>query len=129
MSARDEYLAAVETAEAKKQSFLANVQIARARVSPTRLKNDAKAKLVHTIDTTREKASDTVRNHPAATGLVGVGVIAYLFRRPLCRMTKRCWTRLRTPEEPAGLRTDVRDRLTSFRNALSRSITEFRHEK
>lgn len=129
MSAREEYLVAVATAETKKQSFFANAQIARARVSPKRLKNDAKAKLGHAIQTGREKASDTVQHHPVATGFVGAGIVAYLFRRPLYRMTRRLWIRFRTPEEPAGLRADVRDRLTSFRDALSRSITEFRHEK
>lgn len=129
MTARQEYLVAVQNAEAKKESFLANAQIARARVSPSRLKNDAKAKISHAVGAGRDKAKDTAQTYPVAVGFAGVGIVAYLFRRPICRLSRRLWVRLKTPTEPVGIRADLRERMSEFRNALSRSITEFRHEK
>ncbi|MDX3910002.1 MAG: hypothetical protein QHC67_09295 [Sphingobium sp.] len=107
MTTHLEYQAAVQRAEAKKASFLANTQLARARVSPSRLKDDAKSSAQKAWHDGNEKAQDTARQHPVAVGAAGVGLIAYLFRRPLYRLVKRGFARLNRPAEPESTATQA----------------------
>ena len=111
MTIHAEYQAAVQKAAAKKASFLANAQLARARVSPSRLKSDAKEGIVSAFHSSNEKAQDTVRRHPVAAGAAGVGLIAYLFRRPLCRLVKRGYARATRPSPPEILPVGTQARL------------------
>ena len=101
MSSHSEYQAAATKAEAKKASFFTNAQIARERVSPGRLKSDAKAKVKQSLHDGNAKAQDTVREHPVAFAAAGLGLVAYLFRRPLCRLVKGSYGRLKQRARPA----------------------------
>ncbi|MGK2909226.1 MAG: hypothetical protein ACSLE1_05430 [Sphingobium sp.] len=97
MSKSSEYHAAVMQAENKKAGFLANAREARARVSPSRLKNDAKAKVKQTFYDGKESAKATAVDHPVAVSAAAVGIAAFLLRRPLCRLLKGGYARLRKP--------------------------------
>lgn len=128
MTRRQEYIAAVQSADTKRESFLANAQIARNRISPSRLKSDVKSKVHDAVESGRQKGKDVLHTHPVAVGVIGAGVVAYLFRRPLCRLVKRVSSRSTEPD-PVGWRHDLRGRFEEFRKRLSKSITEIRNEK
>lgn len=83
MNDRMDYRDVAALADAKKARFLENVGIARLRVSPARLKSDAKAGIKNAANSAVDKTKRTVREHPIATTVAGVGLFAFVFRRPL----------------------------------------------
>lgn len=129
MTACQEYLAAVQDAETKKASFLANAQIARARVSPSRLKNDTKTKLCDAVIAGRKKTTETVQTHPVAVGLAGAGIVAFLFRRPLYKLALRIRNRVNRPKNELAVRGSLWDRFDDIGGALSKTIRDIRNEK
>lgn len=81
-----EYRDIAALADAKKAQFLENFSIARNRVSPARLKSDAKAGIKNAANNAVDKSKRTVRQHPVAATVAGIGLFAFLFRRPLCAL-------------------------------------------
>lgn len=89
MTAEEHYRSASRDADAKKARFLGDVEIAKARVSPTRLKQDVKEKAGAAFNDASERAQDGLRRHPVAIGAAVAGVAAYVFRRPLAALSER----------------------------------------
>lgn len=123
MSKGSEYQAAVVQAESKKASFLANAQEARARINPSRLKNDAKVKVKQKFHDGKESAKAVVHDHPAAIGAAALGFAAFLVRRPLCRLLKRGYVRLRKPKATQAelLGEHLKNKLHSAASAVRRT--------
>lgn len=100
MTDKRDYQAAVLRAEEQRARLIGKAQAFKARISPARLKADAKASVQDALHDTKIRAKSAVRRHPVAVGIVGTGLVAWLFRRPIARLIGK----LRTSQpEPAPL--------------------------
>ncbi len=94
MTNKQEYQAAVVRAQEKRIRLIGKAESFKSRISLARLKADAKAGVRDALHDTKMRAKSAVRRHPVAVGIVGTGLIAWLFRRPIGRLIGK----LRTSE-------------------------------
>ncbi len=100
MTNKQEYQAAVIRAQEKRARLIGRAGSFKSRISPARLKADAKAGVREVLHDTKIRAKSAARRHPVAVGIVGTGLVAWLFRRPIARLIGK----LRTSQpEPAPL--------------------------
>ncbi len=101
MMAEDRYRAATAEAERRKAAFLSRISATKARLSPARIKQDAKDKLGTKLHGVRDHAAATATEHPVALGAAAGAFVLYLFRRPLSALFQRTYVRLTnsTPDQ------------------------------
>ncbi len=101
MTAEEQYQRANVEVEQKKAAFRSSATSVKARLSPARLKQDAKHKMSDGLHKIGSTAVVQVTERPVATG-AAVGALAiYLFRRPLSALFQRIYVRVtnRTPDQ------------------------------
>lgn len=100
MTDEEQFRQASAEAERRKSAFLSSVAAAKARLSPARLKQDAKHKMSDGLYNSGSRAMATVSEHPVATGAAAGAVVLYLFRRPAWALFHRLYVRItnRTPD-------------------------------
>lgn len=89
MTQEEKYRDAALVAEARKTQFLADMCVTKARLSPERLKANAKAGALNAVYGVGAGASDTVKRHPFATAGVAAAGLAFVLRRPLMALSRR----------------------------------------
>lgn len=94
MSALDSYREATVRAEQKKAAFLASARAAKARVTPARLKQDARTKAGETVQEGIALAAAKIGQRPVATGAAAGALLLFLMRRPLGSLFRRLYVRL-----------------------------------
>jgi hypothetical protein len=94
------YREAAARSDQKKAAFLSSALAAKARVTPARLKQDAKDKATGTLLDGAAYTAAKVRQRPAATAAAAGALLLYVMRRPLGRLFGRIYVRIRnrTPE-------------------------------
>lgn len=104
MNRQTAYREAVRQAEDKKARFLLSAKAAKARIAPSRLKQDAKDRLVSATMDGAAQAAAKVRQHPVATSAGLTAFALYLARRPLAALFRRLHVRFqnRNPENENG---------------------------
>ncbi|SCW91406.1 hypothetical protein SAMN02927924_04015 [Sphingobium faniae] len=90
MNRETAYRAAAQQAEERKARFFLSAQAAKARVTPARLKQDAKDHVTSAVMDGVVK----VRQHPVAAGAGLAAFTLYLARRPLAALFRRLHVRL-----------------------------------
>lgn len=107
MKREEAYRDAVARADVRRTAFMSSALAAKARITPARLKQDAKGKATETLLDGTAYAAAKVRQRPAATA-AAIGALAlYLLRRPLGTLFQRIYVRIRnrteeTPETDDG---------------------------
>ncbi|HEX7782103.1 MAG TPA: hypothetical protein VF509_04795 [Sphingobium sp.] len=71
--------------------FLGSLDIAKSRLSASRLKARAQALVVEALQDSGKQARSAVVRHPFALGAFLTAVIAFIFRRPLTALFKRLY--------------------------------------
>lgn len=79
MSQRDDAFAKAREAKVR---FAGSLDVARRNLTPAKLGQRAAAKA-------KRGATRTVQAQPVATAAVGIGIIAFLFRKPLAGLIRR----------------------------------------
>ncbi|WP_176591250.1 hypothetical protein [Sphingobium sp. EM0848] len=99
MSREEAYRAARAKAEERKATFLTAVQATKTRVTPERLKQDARDKITGTVLDGAAYAAAKVQQRPAATA-AAVGAFAlYAMRRPIGALFRRLYVRMSNRKE------------------------------
>ena len=101
MTAEEQYQRANVEVEQKKAALRSSAAAAKARLSPARLKEDAKHKVVGRLQQAKSTAMAQVNERPVATGAAAGALAIYLFRRPLSALFRRIYVRVtnRTPDQ------------------------------
>ncbi|WP_150292248.1 hypothetical protein [Sphingobium estronivorans] len=94
MNREDAYHTAKLRAEDRKAAFLSAVQTSKARVTPARLKQDAKDKISETVLDGAAYAAAKVRQRPAATAAAVSALAIYAMRRPIGALFRRLYVRI-----------------------------------
>lgn len=90
MTAKEEDLAQCRIrAQAARTEFRTALFGAKGRLSPSRLREDATIAATERIDRTAGTLRDTARAHPGILASAAAGGLAFLFRHPLARLTRR----------------------------------------
>ncbi|MEJ7927665.1 hypothetical protein WG908_12975 [Sphingobium sp. AN641] len=95
MSSEEAYRAATERAEARRAALLDSIAAATARVTPARLRADAKDKVTQGMMALGTKTGDMVRDRPVMVAATASALVAYLARRPIAALFKRLYVRVR----------------------------------
>lgn len=106
MSRKEKFQAASDLVEARRSLFLANLKAARARLSPARLKADARDRVVHGLVDAGHNVRRTVQERPVATTAAALALGAYLARRPLAALFHRLYVRLRNGPDAHSISED-----------------------
>ncbi|MBB3980979.1 hypothetical protein GGR44_000610 [Sphingobium fontiphilum] len=96
MNRQESYRAACARAIAARTRLNDSVAVARVRLTPARLKRDARDQAVQTVTDAGHRAVRSVRAHPVATAAAATAFIAYLARRPLAALFGRLHVRWKT---------------------------------
>lgn len=90
MTVKEEDLAECRVrAQAARTEFRTALFGAKGRLSPSRLREDATIAATQRFDQATGTLRDTARSHPAILASAAAGGLAFLFRRPLVRLTRR----------------------------------------
>ena len=100
MSLEERYAQATAEAAHKKAAFLCSTAAVKARVSPARLKQDAKQKVAVGMSNGSAYVAAKVQERPVAAGAAASALLLYMFRRPLWALFRRTYVRItnHTPE-------------------------------
>lgn len=101
MTAEEQYQRATVEVEQKKAAFRSSATVAKARLSPTRLKQDVKGKVSDGLHKVSSTAMTQISERPVATSAAAGALAIYLFRRPLSALFRRIYVRItnRTPDQ------------------------------
>lgn len=94
MNQEDAYRAASARADQRKAAFLSSAQAVKARVTPARLKQDAKDKATETLLDGAAYAAAKVQQRPTATAAAMAALGIYLMRRPIGALFRRIYVRI-----------------------------------
>ncbi|WP_375195517.1 hypothetical protein [Sphingobium sp.] len=94
MSREEAFRAASTRAEERKSAFLSSAQAAKARVAPTRLKQDIRGKATETLLDGTAYAAAKIQQRPTATAAAVAALGIYLMRRPLGALFRRMYVRI-----------------------------------
>lgn len=94
MSQEEAYRAASARADQRKAAFLSSAQAVKARVTPARLKQDAKDKATETLLDGAAYAAAKVQQRPTATAAAMAALGIYLMRRPIGALFRRIYVRI-----------------------------------
>ena len=94
MKREEAYRDAVLRADARRAALIASAHAARARVTPARLKQDARDKATETLMDGAAYAAAKVRQRPAATAAATGALALYLLRRPIAALFRRIYVRI-----------------------------------
>lgn len=96
MTRLEAYRAACARAIVARTRLNDSAAVARARLTPARLKQDARDYAVQTMTDAGHRAARWVRAHPIAVGAATAAFIVYLARRPLAALFGRLHVRWKT---------------------------------
>lgn len=105
MSREDAYRAALAQSEQKKVAFLSSARAAKARMSPARLKHDARTKATGAMLDGTAYVAAKVQQRPVATTAAAGALLLYFLRRPLGTFLGRMYVRIRN-RKPNNSETD-----------------------
>lgn len=105
MSREDAYREAVARVERKKAAFLSTACAAKARITPARLKQDARDKATETLLSSTAYAAAKVQQRPVASTAAAGAFLILLMRRPIGTLFGRLYVRMRN-RIPATSETD-----------------------
>ncbi|KXU32934.1 hypothetical protein A0J57_06920 [Sphingobium sp. 22B] len=94
MKREEAYRDAVARADARKAALISSALAARARLTPARLKRDAKDKATETLMDGAAYAAAKVQQRPAATAAATGALALYLLRRPLGALFRQIYVRI-----------------------------------
>jgi hypothetical protein len=87
----EEYRKASLEADLARARFLGTLDVAKSRLSASRLKARAQALVVEALQDSGKQARSAVVRHPFALGTALAAIIALIFRRPLAALFKRLY--------------------------------------
>ncbi|MCP1470724.1 hypothetical protein J3E64_002417 [Sphingobium sp. OAS761] len=98
MNRRETYRAATMHAQAQRGRMIASAQAAKARIAPSRLKQDAIDKMTAAALDGVATAAVQVQQKPVAFGAAAGAFLLYLARRPLAALFGGLYVRLRNTQ-------------------------------
>lgn len=94
MNRVEAYHAAHARAERAKAAFLESLSGTKARITPARLKSDARQKVTETVMNGAAGAAARVRERPVAFGAAAGALIIFLARKPLAALFRLLYVKL-----------------------------------
>ena len=91
MADMEDYRKASAEADLARARFLGTLDIAKSRLSASRLKARAQTLVVEALQDSGKQARSAVVRHPVALAATLTAIIALIFRRPLTALFKRLY--------------------------------------
>ena len=100
MSLEERYAQATADAAQKQAALLCSAAAVKERISPARLKQDARQKIADGMSNGSAYVTAQVQERPVAAGAAVGALLLYMFRRPLWALFRRTYVRItnHTPE-------------------------------
>ncbi len=96
------YRAAIAKAQAQKAQLVDSAQAAKARISPARLKQDAKDKVAATALDGVAYVGAKVQQRPTAVAAAASALGLFMARRPIAALLRRLYVRIQDRHEQSG---------------------------